>query len=421
MVSDTLIHRIFKWSCISIVLVFQSANAQDTGLSAVTDRDTVVLGEEFQLTFTFNGVGGTDFSPPSLEGFTLVSGPTQSSFKQSVSGSMSQCYAYSYVLHPRAEGRFTIGSASIKAQSRIYKSAPIPIVVLPMSAALKKSHDDWIRYFEPKSDTTQIVRNAPLNRIDTKRLREQTPRFDLVIPFDKQALDIETETRLLATPIPNDSAIVFQMEPAFYKLELRPTLSGATPLIWSVGAEHVYVRREVEKEDVYHSSLTKIGTVNGQLVLIAESGSITAQSRIHGWQILSDNSYPLTFKVIDRKHYAYICGRGKAISPSGHVYELGRQDSPRKWIPLLKSRYSTIREAAAQALGWLGSQESVPALLYALKDSTALVRRSTAEALGKIADARALEALRISCNDKHEWTAETAKWALARIKEIYKK
>jgi len=76
------------------------------------------------------------------------------------------------------------------------------------------------------------------------------------------------------------------------------------------------------------------------------------------------------------------------------------------------------REAAVQALGWLGKgekTESLQALVKALKDTQPAVRRSAAESLGRIGDQTVMPALQAASQDKHQLTAATAEWAMHTI------
>jgi len=88
------------------------------------------MGEQIQLTFTLSGSGGgSDFRPPSFNDFLTLSGPNRSDNMQIINGSVSSSVSYGYILQPRAEGKFTIGPASIKYNGRELRSQPILIEV----------------------------------------------------------------------------------------------------------------------------------------------------------------------------------------------------------------------------------------------------------------------------------------------------
>ncbi|MCI0448038.1 BatD family protein, partial [bacterium] len=111
-----------------------TAKAQST-LSASVDKDQVAFGDYFQLTFTFEGAqGGKNLRPPAFNNFMVLSGPNQSTRMQIINGAVSSSISYTYILQPRDEGKFTIGSASIEAEGKKYQSQPITIEVVKGTA-----------------------------------------------------------------------------------------------------------------------------------------------------------------------------------------------------------------------------------------------------------------------------------------------
>ena len=82
--------------------------------------------------------------------------------------------------------------------------------------------------------------------------------------------------------------------------------------------------------------------------------------------------------------------------------DLGATDAVPALVELLKDRDAGTREAVAQALGSIGSSESVPALVEHLTDRSGQVRLMTIEALGQIGSTDALEALRKCTESKDE-------------------
>jgi len=92
----------------------------------VTTHDRLTV--EFRLANAGMG-GGSDFRPPDLDAFHVLSGPNRSSSVQIVNGSISSAVTYDYVLQPRAEGKVTIGAASVTVDGRRYATRPVPIEV----------------------------------------------------------------------------------------------------------------------------------------------------------------------------------------------------------------------------------------------------------------------------------------------------
>jgi hypothetical protein len=115
--------------------------AQDGPFAASVDRTTVAVGEQFELTFTLNGTtGGDNFQPPPLNDFLVASGPNSSTNMQIINGAVSSSVSYNYVLQPKAEGKFTIGPASINVKGKTEKSQPIVITVVKGSQQAAKQN-----------------------------------------------------------------------------------------------------------------------------------------------------------------------------------------------------------------------------------------------------------------------------------------
>ena len=101
--------------------------------TASVNNTTVGLNEQFQISFTFSGPnvnGASNFNQPNFNGFTVVSGPNQSSSMQFINGSVSGSMTYTYYLQPKSIGRFTIGSATIDYNGRPMSTDPLTITVV---------------------------------------------------------------------------------------------------------------------------------------------------------------------------------------------------------------------------------------------------------------------------------------------------
>jgi hypothetical protein len=116
-----------------LVLVLSGSSglrAQNEAFTVTVDQSTVSMGDQIEITFTLNGSGGgKNFRPPSFADFQVLSGPNQSTNMQFVNGAVSSSVSYSYVLQPRAEGKFTIGSATIDGGGGTLSSKPVTITV----------------------------------------------------------------------------------------------------------------------------------------------------------------------------------------------------------------------------------------------------------------------------------------------------
>ncbi|MDI6765697.1 MAG: BatD family protein [Bacteroidota bacterium] len=104
--------------------------AQDATFTAFVDRNKLAMGERFEITYTLSGsTSGSNFRPPSFNDFLTLSGPNQSTNMQFINGAMSASVTYSYILQPRAEGKFVIPSAFINHGGKQLQTQPITIEV----------------------------------------------------------------------------------------------------------------------------------------------------------------------------------------------------------------------------------------------------------------------------------------------------
>lgn len=122
---------------------------------------------------------------------------------------------------------------------------------------------------------------------------------------------------------------------------------------------------------------------------------------------VSDQSYPLTFKMIRGVGYVYLCGRGVVETRDGRKVRIGYDDSVVKWIMLLKDERQYVREGAARALGWIAKDKdeidkSIKALIESLDDSAWEVRRDAVVSLSRIGDDISLEPMTTHCHPTTE-------------------
>lgn len=97
--------------------------------------NAVVMGQQFQLTYTVNEEGAGGLRTPDLTDFDVLMGPTSSVSRsiQYINGKSSSSYSqtFTYVLMPKKEGTFNLGPATIKIKNSNYSSNSLVIKVLP--------------------------------------------------------------------------------------------------------------------------------------------------------------------------------------------------------------------------------------------------------------------------------------------------
>ncbi|MCX6270114.1 MAG: BatD family protein [Bacteroidetes bacterium] len=128
---------VFLLIALALFLGLKAGHAEEIRfyISAPT---TVGVGEQFRVTFTSN-TAGKDFHGPTFKGFSVLSGPNQSSSSniQFINGSMTQSisYTFTYILTTDKEGTYEIGSATFNIGGQNFKSQPVKIQVVKGNAA----------------------------------------------------------------------------------------------------------------------------------------------------------------------------------------------------------------------------------------------------------------------------------------------
>lgn len=108
--------------------------------------NSVVVGEQFRLSYRITSTQVQDFNPGSIKGFDVLMGPSRSqqssvqiiNGKQSASGSVT----FTYILMANAAGEFTIPGATIVANGKPMTSNALQIKVLPQDKASNRQVSD---------------------------------------------------------------------------------------------------------------------------------------------------------------------------------------------------------------------------------------------------------------------------------------
>ena len=96
--------------------------------TATVNTSDMSTTNRFQLNFTINA-SGKNFTAPDLSTFHVLSGPSQSNQTSIVNGKYTKNVTISYILQPKKEGSFQIGSASIISGGKTLLTKPNNIKV----------------------------------------------------------------------------------------------------------------------------------------------------------------------------------------------------------------------------------------------------------------------------------------------------
>jgi hypothetical protein len=112
----------------------------DIVFEASTDARQVTLDGYFEVTFSLKNANGSQFAPPSFKDFDIVAGPNTSTSMQIINGQVSREMSFGFTLQPTKVGKFTIGSAAVKANGKTLRSSPITVEVVKGSIKSKSKN-----------------------------------------------------------------------------------------------------------------------------------------------------------------------------------------------------------------------------------------------------------------------------------------
>jgi len=104
------------------------ATAQEIIFTTSVDRSTIAAGEQLTLTLTIANIQG-NISPPTLNGFVVLRGPTSRADIIILGGMRVSRTTYTWILTAVSPGRFTIGKCSAKVGNAVIETDPITIEV----------------------------------------------------------------------------------------------------------------------------------------------------------------------------------------------------------------------------------------------------------------------------------------------------
>jgi hypothetical protein len=115
-----------------------SAYAEDISVEASLDQTVARVGSEVTLTVTVEGKFRRSSEPelPPLSDFDVYSGGTSQNFSM-INGRVQSSVSYRYVLVPKKEGAYEIGSVAFRLNDREYKTKPIKLEVVAATASVK--------------------------------------------------------------------------------------------------------------------------------------------------------------------------------------------------------------------------------------------------------------------------------------------
>lgn len=112
------------------ILILPLLGMGQTRFYAKTDAREVLVNSFVQVEFVLENASGKDFIPPDFSPLQVVSGPSTSSQISIINGRRTEKKAYGFTLLANKAGVYTIGSASIKAGGKVYKTETLEIKII---------------------------------------------------------------------------------------------------------------------------------------------------------------------------------------------------------------------------------------------------------------------------------------------------
>ena len=152
-------NRLWGWIAVALLSGIWGALPAQTNMTfeAETESPEVVQGNTFSLTFTLKNGEGRGFKAPDFSGFKVLDGPSLMRGMTIVNGSTSTHQQWGYELEAKQTGTFTIASATVSAGSKVMRTQPLTIRVVPARMNSKGSS-------VPPGASDDLFINAELDR-----------------------------------------------------------------------------------------------------------------------------------------------------------------------------------------------------------------------------------------------------------------
>lgn len=141
------LHRYLLIACLGLLCANTLMAQGQPRFEAFADAKQALLRSYVEVTFVLHNAEGSDFRPPSFDGFIVVEGPSRSSSTTIINGEMSTESAYLYTLQPRRTGKLQIGPASVRVNGRVLKTKPVDIEILDSKKAGANATDEAASVF----------------------------------------------------------------------------------------------------------------------------------------------------------------------------------------------------------------------------------------------------------------------------------
>ncbi|PWV53954.1 BatD family protein [Chitinophaga sp. S165] len=259
--------RKFVLSLFFCLGAFSCLQAQEFRFTTSVSNNKVALDEPFQIQFMLeNAPNVTSFTPPTLNDFEVLQGPSQMQGQSIMNGRRSEYIAVIYVIQPKRVGNFTIPGASARSNGNVVRSNPVTIEVVK---ANRSGYQQSPQQASPQS-------GFPPSR--SQRQQQQQDEMEGVL---RNGEDVNAKLRKnIFVKVDVDKTSLYEGEQltATYKLYTRlPTNSSVTkvPAFKGFSAKDIELPNPPQAtEETVNGMHFKVFTIRKTLLFPLQSGTL---------------------------------------------------------------------------------------------------------------------------------------------------
>lgn len=250
--------------CLGAVSCLQ---AQEFRFTTSVSNNRVALDEPFQIQFMLeNAPNVTSFTPPSLNDFEILQGPSQMQGQSIMNGRRSEYIAVIYVIQAKRVGNFTIPGATARSNGNVVRSNPVTVEVVK---ANRGGYQQSPQQAMPQS-------GFPPSR--SQRQQQQQDEMEGVL---RNGEDVNAKLRKnIFVKVDVDKTTLYEGEQltAIYKLYTRlPTNSSVTkvPAFKGFSAKDIELPNPPQaSEEIVNGVRFKVFTIRKTLLFPLQSGTL---------------------------------------------------------------------------------------------------------------------------------------------------
>lgn len=165
---------------LTMVILSGALQAMAQGKAAVLlDRNPVVVGQGFRLTFEFSDANVAMQNPPNIAGLRYINGPSTSTNTQITNGSMSTKRSYTYTMMASKAGTLRIPSFEFKTQKETLRTEPVNLKVVQRGSNAARAASPFEAVIEVDKKSVHIgepvrVQYRIFNRMEAVDVRNYT-------------------------------------------------------------------------------------------------------------------------------------------------------------------------------------------------------------------------------------------------------